>query len=396
MNNRLTYRFRFVVVPLIGLFFNFVTYFTTPPQVIAISRAEYGWVVNDLLGAIITIIDALILSEGCLLIYSWLDNKIPWERDAAKRLWVQFAAHTVYALVVTALVYYLFGTCILSLTGKSWDVALKDVQGYEFLFYQTLFEATIVSLLIVAVYTGLMLFGRWQAATLEAEAHKRAHLLAQVEVLRTQLDPHFLFNNLNTLTALIEDEPRQAVRFVEELSEVYRYVLQAHERELVSLAEEVEFVRAFVFLAKMRFEDNLRVSIDVPSTLYKTLLPPMSLQLLVENAMKHNVISHERPLHISITANIGDNPSNEASWAVVANSLQPRSSVQPEHSTGIGLTNLQQRYAMLTATQPIVTKTSSDAAPKFIVKLPLLLAKRGEQTASYPISTKEIYANAYH
>jgi two-component system, LytTR family, sensor kinase len=389
MNTRLTYRFRFIVVPLIGLFFNFVTYFTTPAAVIAASRAEYGWLVNDVLGAIITIIDALLLSEGCLLIYHWLDKKLPWEHNPAKRLWVQGAAHTAYALVATALVYYLFGTCILSMLGKSWDLALKDVEGYEFLFYQTLFEATIISLLIVAVYTGLMLFGRWQAATLEAEESKRAQLLAELEALRAQLDPHFLFNNLNTLTALIEDEPPAAVRFVVELSEVYRYVLQARERELVSLAEEVEFVRAFVFLATMRFGENLIVQIDIPQNADEYSLPPMSLQLLVENAMKHNVISRERPLHIRIYAEHYPSISDaETPWIVVANILQRRSSTGVQaskqaskqasnsHSTGIGLPNLARRYAMLTAMQPIVlqaSKASIDEASEFVVKLPLLL-----------------------
>jgi hypothetical protein len=390
MNTRIFYLFRFVGVPAIGLVFNFVTYFTTPPQIIAETRAEVGWVVNDLLGAVITIIDALLLSEGCLLIYRWLDRRLPWDKSPAKRVWAQLAAHTTYSVIMTVIVYLVFGTCV-AFTLRYPEQALKrELADYAFMLYQTVFDATIISLLIVAVYTGFALFQRWQAATLEAEELKRSHLLAQVEALRTQLDPHFLFNNLNTLTALIEDEPRQAVRFVEKLSEVYRYVLQARERETVTLAEEIEFVQAYIFLAKMRFGENLHVTIDVtadaPSVAQHSLIPPMALQLLVENAMKHNVISRERPLRLSITVDEG--------WVVVTNPLQPRSSVGAE-SLGIGLKNLTRRYAMLTDTQPIITQTSSEAAPAFVVQLPLLPAPALHHSPSQlvqPPSTE--YANS--
>jgi two-component system, LytTR family, sensor kinase len=384
MKTRFFSLFRFVGVPAIGLVFNFVTYFTTPPNLIAEARAEYGWFVNDVIGAVVTVLDALILSEGCLLIYRWLDRRFPWENNAAKRFWVQLVAHTVFAVFATMFVYFAFGGCIALLLERPDDFWGKEIVEYSFLFYQILFDATILSLLIVAVYTGFALFQRWQTATLETEALKRSQLLAQVAALQSQLDPHFLFNNLNTLTALIEDDPRQAVRFVEELSEVYRYVLQTRERETVRLSEELAFLRGYIFLATMRFGENFDVTIDIPHEFDETLIPPMALQLLVENAMKHNIISREKPLGINISADAG--------WVVVAHPLQLRSRAGIS-STGIGLKNLQHRYAMLANTQPVVLQTASGAAPAFVVKLPLLPAQMVHDTARFE---ERLYANTNH
>jgi len=366
MNARTFLLFRFVGVPLVGLLFNFVTYFTVPPQLIAEQRAELGFWIVDVLGAVVSAVDALLLSEGCLLIYRWLDRRLPWEQVPSKRFAVQLLAHGTYSALLTTLLYLGFGYVVVKVAISNAvrrEQFGKEFLDYTFLLYQAVFDATILALLVVAIYTGMMLFQRWQSVTLEAEELKRSQLQAHIEALKAQLDPHFLFNNLNTLTTLIEEEPQTAVAFVQELSKVYRYVLQMRERDTVTLAEELAFVRSYIFLATMRFGEYLRVTIDVDATLCQTVLPPMTVQLLVENAMKHNIISQSKPLYITLSA---ETISADEQWLVVSNTLQRRSSV--EHSTKLGLRSIVQRYTLFSSRAPVIEET----AGTFVVKLPLL------------------------
>jgi hypothetical protein len=242
-----------------------------------------------------------------------------------------------------------------------------------FILKENVILLTIVALAMTSLYVGMTLFQRRQDSLMEAEDLKRIALTAQNEALKAQLDPHFLFNNLNTLTALIEEQPPQAVQFVEQLSHVYRYVLQAKERDTVRLAEELTFVQSYIFLATMRFAENLRVEIKIPHEekcgVQATLIPPMTLQLLVENAMKHNIISREKPLHILIAA--------DDHYLTVSNPLQPRAT--PELSTKLGLRTIQQRYKSIAPAteQPSIEQTAS----AFIVRLPLLRANEQETDA---------------
>ncbi len=162
-------------------------------------------------------------------------------------------------------------------------------------------------------------------------------LLNQYEALKNQLNPHMLFNSLNTLRSLIREMPDKAQDYLQELSRVLRYTLHDKDTYNVSLREEMEFVEAFIYLLKMRYEDNLVFDIHIDAESEKRLLPPMSVQLLIENAVKHNEISNRRPLTVCINA--------EKDSLTVCNLLQPK--LTATSGTQIGLVNLSKRYRLL-------------------------------------------------
>ena len=187
---------------------------------------------------------------------------------------------------------------------------------------------------------------------------EKKNILAQFEVLKNQINPHFLFNSMNILSALILNAPDKAIVFTNRFSRLYRSMLELREQMVISLEEELEFVQAYLFLQKMRFDENLQIRIELPEGKRKFTLPPFTLQFLVENALKHNIVSDEQPLHIQIYPD-GNN-------LVVANNLQRRGYV--EDSTGTGLNNLKARYKLLGIDQLEIEENDSH----FMVKAPLI------------------------
>jgi len=173
---------------------------------------------------------------------------------------------------------------------------------------------------------------------LEAEALHRSQAQASLQSIRNQVNPHFLFNNLNVLSALIIKKSAEANHFVEAFASVYRYILNTKERELVPLREELEFIQPYLFLLEKRFESGLQVDIQVPESAGTLKVVPASLQMLVENAIKHNVVSAQRPLRLSIRLN-GEHE------LLVENSLQRKTDVG--ESTQIGLDNISKRYRLI-------------------------------------------------
>jgi len=193
---------------------------------------------------------------------------------------------------------------------------------------------------------------------IKATQQEKAQLLAQFETLKNQISPHFLFNSMNALASLIASNPPQAIAFTGHFSKVYRTMLEIGGETLISLREELEFVNSFVFLQQMRFAENLSVQITIPGERLNDCLPPFALQLLVENAIKHNIISDDKPLTISIYT--------EEDSLIVSNNLQRRGTAEP--STGIGLKNLMARYAYLTSQTPVFGEAGTD----YIARVPLI------------------------
>lgn len=180
--------------------------------------------------------------------------------------------------------------------------------------------------------------------------------MLQLQTLRNQVNPHFLFNSLNTLTSLIEKDQQLAINFVKQLSDMFRYMLEQETRQTVGIQEELKFLESYTYLQQMRFGDNLRIHITIADN-HQNIVP-LSLQLLVENALKHNEVSEEKPFEINIFA--------EEEYIVVQNPLQPKMLDVP--SKGIGLKNLIARYKFLTDKEVLVLSDETD----FIVKLPKL------------------------
>lgn len=179
----------------------------------------------------------------------------------------------------------------------------------------------------------------------ENEMLHQENLMARFETLKSQIDPHFLFNAMNTLYTLVEAEPKKAREFVSSFSALYRKVLTSRERTIVPVQEELELVHHYLFLQRIRFGESLQVKVEVPARALTGYLPPFTLQMLLENAIKHNVISAAHPLHITITV--------EGEQLIVRNDLLARGT--KEVGTGTGLENIRRRYTMLGAPEPTFT-----------------------------------------
>jgi sensor histidine kinase YesM len=223
-----------------------------------------------------------------------------------------------------------------------------------------------VSSFIIAMAVAFMFYAAYYYKYYKERQVKEQKIIAgsasaRFDALKNQLDPHFLFNSLNVLTSLIDEDPHQAQNFTTSLSKVYRYVLEQKNKDLVTVDEELKFARTYVRLLKMRFEDSIIFDIPDQSSQPDAKIVPLSLQLLLENAVKHNVVTSSRPLHIRVFEDKG--------MLVVSNNLQEKQVVKK--SSGVGLQNITQRYRILTDREMIINKTSED----FSVSLPMLTQK---------------------
>jgi sensor histidine kinase YesM len=215
-----------------------------------------------------------------------------------------------------------------------------------------------VFLTITAIIT-LFFYSRgyflaWKELLIKQEKLKRESIQLQYEALKNQVNPHFLFNSLNILTSLIEKDTKASVNYVKQLSEVFRYVLDQNDHDLVQLEDELIFIESFIYLNKIRFGENLDITIDLKDK--NIWLVPVSLQILIENALKHNEVSKEKPLQIEIT--------DDEDFLIIKNNLQPRNYL-PE-SNHMGLKNLKFQYEFLTSKKMEIIENPES----FTVKLP--------------------------
>ncbi|MBK8289880.1 MAG: histidine kinase [Flammeovirgaceae bacterium] len=215
-----------------------------------------------------------------------------------------------------------------------------------------------VNLFLNCINAIVFFMNRLKKVQLEAEQLKKQTIEAQFEALRNQINPHFLFNCFNVLSTLVHKNADASAKFINQLSQVYRYLLYNQEKKIVSLTEELAFIASYTYLLQTRFSDHLVVENKISELSENAMVPPASLQMLIENAIKHNVASKKLPLTISLEHKDG--------YLIVSNSLQKKEIA--EESTKIGLKNIISRYKLL-SDQPVeIMKTDS----KFIVKLPVL------------------------
>jgi hypothetical protein len=216
----------------------------------------------------------------------------------------------------------------------------------------------LLSSLVIAIYEASSFAFQLQKTVTEKANLERHYVESQLEGLRNQVNPHFLFNSLNTLIYLIPEDADKAVRFVQQLSKVYRYVLESRDAKTILLGEELKFLHSYIFLQKERFGENLQVELSDLTDRNNQAIVPLSLQLLFENAIKHNVISTEKPLKIEVFAENGA--------LIVRNNLQKKNQIM--ESTGVGLQNIKDRYQLLSQ-KPVDVIVSTQF---FTVAIPLL------------------------
>jgi len=294
----------------------------------------------------------IMIFTATLWIALWLGNAYvaealsqfySWHKEPVKRLIIGLVGMTVYTIGAVNGIVYFFRYVV------GFDVGDN---------LSTTFTSTIIITLIITMFmTGREFLINWRQAAVDAEASKRASINAQYESLKNQVNPHFLFNSLNALTNLVYQDQDQAAKFIKQLSEVYRYVLDTRDKEVVPLEDELKFLESYLFLQQIRFGDKLKIENNLRAV--KGLVAPIALQMLVENAIKHNIISEENPLTIRLY---------QAQNSLVVENTVCKKNTLPEESSGIGLTNIQKRYEFISDKKVEVLEKDG----KFIVSLPLI------------------------
>lgn len=275
-----------------------------------------------------------------------LRKRLPNPKDNLKRIVIFFIA------IVTSvfLVNYIGSAFLAKFGGINFNETAKS----------NLVSIILLSLMTMAMYEAVYYYIRLQKSIRDEEQAKQAIVQAQLDALRNQAQPHFLFNTLNTLRDIIDQNSKEeAKEFVDKISDVYRFILESGNANLIPLRDEVKFSKSYMHIQSERFGDNLKVDWNLPDEILDQLIAPMSLQLLLENAIKHNVISKAKPLKIEVTAT--------KQQVIVQNKIQAKSTQLP--STKLGLKNIEKRYALISNK----TMEVSNDGSTFTVSLPLLL-----------------------
>ena len=267
--------------------------------------------------------------------------------------WRNLLVSTLGNILVSMLGIFMARSIIISgMNGVDYGAFLEAEEPEYYL------TSLIIAIVISSIFYGVYYYKNRQENKVKQQKIIARSATARFDALKNQLDPHFLFNSLNVLTSLIDEDPYQAQRFTTSLSKVYRYVLEQKNKELVPVEEEYAFARTYVRLLKMRFEDSIIFEIPEHSSNPDARIVPLSLQLLLENAVKHNVVTASRPLKITVKEADGH--------ILVTNNLQEKEVVKK--SSGVGLENIRQRYALLSERQVRISKT----ADQFSVAIPML------------------------
>jgi sensor histidine kinase YesM len=304
----------------------------------------FSW---DKYATTLVITSVLWMGSRRIMIYS--RKKFPLFKDVRTRLIYQSIYMLVFTIVFNNLLAYVADHFVFNYGFRSPGIDMLISSNAASIF---------CSIMIIAIYESIYFMNELRASVEESENLKRESLSAQLNALRSQVNPHFLFNNLNTLCSLIPENPKHAVDFVQQLSKVYRHILEVKDEKSILLKDEIDLLKAYTFLLKTRFDKNLDVTIDIPTEKLQKRIVPLSLQILMENAIKHNIVSADKPLHIDISTVNGS--------LVVSNNLQMKNQVN--ECTGIGLDNIRNRYKLIS--EKPVNVTSNDN--NFTVSIPLI------------------------
>jgi two-component system, LytTR family, sensor kinase len=296
---------------------------------------------------IFIIIIILILWFGNVYIDKQLNKRIPWINQPKRRLIFQIVCNTLFTTVTLFVLMYI-----------AHQIKFGDGRIINRKMVETFLPALSITYVVLAIQVSWQFFSALKDSMLQVEKYKSESIAAQMQNLKNQLNPHFLFNNLSVLSSLVYKDQDKAVEFINELSKVYRYTLDTKTSELVTLDEELLFLNHYIYLLKIRFEQSISIHINIDDNLKNAMLPPMCLQMLVENTIQHNEASKALPLQVNIYT--------EQHSLIVENKVIPR--IDKTISSNMGLKNIRSRYAYFTDEKV----TISDDGQFFKVILPLL------------------------
>jgi len=326
-------------VQLIIITYNYVTGFIDVP--------DFGNYLKRLaIETSFSFVFALILVFLDLQIINRLDKIFPLPHKLIARIPAEFVLTIIVGVIIGSMITLLAGTLM-----PYEDGMLKNVINNSLI-------TSVLNIIIITVIEAIVWFKRSQQSLVIAEKLERENSQIRFETLKSQLNPHFLFNSLNVLSSLIKHDADKAQNFVDEFSSVYRYTLDVIEKPVVELREELDFAKSFLFLQKTRFDNAVDMEINVDASKLIYLVPPLAVQTLLENAFKHNKATTDSPLKIKI--------HNENDSLVIINNLQPK--IKGIGSKGVGLSNLKKRYDLLGEKLPQYSVTEKE----YIAKIQLI------------------------
>lgn len=347
---------RFITIPLMFLVLNLLSYLLNP-----YSNYYHRFFDRPLLEILIdtgvTLLFCGLIVEFSRINSQFLERYIPWTERPIARCIIQLFVQIMIVILMTVLFYYVASF----LCNDDEQITLEQkIDSIQFMYV-----CVILSILINAAHTGDFFLKKWKNSMIEATdlklktaEFKEIAMQSELQSLKLQLDPHFMFNNFSTLSELISEDQLKAEVFLRNLSRVYRYMIVNLNKNIVSLEEELVFVDAYLYLIRIRYGENVIVDVDIDHVDDGRGIPPITLQLLIENAIKHNAATKSTPLHIKIY--------NTDTHIVVSNTLQRIKLSIP--SARIGLQNIRCRYELLSDNLPSITEDNHS----FCVYLPLL------------------------
>lgn len=330
----------YLVAPIsIGLLIVLMSY---PQGIFQIDILSYVFVYSYSIGIPFMLVSAIIETQ--------LEKRIRWLKNPFKRFVITALLETIWAFLVILLIHYIF---FFRIRGDNMpEIYERTISAFIY--------AAIFIVLGVMTKNSIFFFKNWKQAAVNEEILKREILLVEFEVLKNQINPHFLFNNLTALTSLVYKDQDKAALFIDQLANVFRYTLEFREKEVVDLATEKKLLNTVAFLYRIRYDESLQLNIDLPEEKDKYVIP-MALQMLLENAIKHNRLSTKKPLKVEI--------KQEGSYIYIKNNLQPKTAIQ--QSNKLGLKNIQLRYKYLSDKEVNIEKTEK----YFNVRIPVLNKK---------------------
>ncbi len=283
---------------------------------------------KPVLDFLVSILITIFAWEGNLWIQHFMNLKYPWEKSPKERILLQLIGSQIFSATVIFVCMEIYNAYICELPKEIHDTMIMI----------SLIIGVMVSIIIMSYEISIQFFNNWKKSLIEIEKYKSETYQAQLQNLKNQVNPHFLFNNLSVLSTLVYKDQDKAVDFINQLSKVYRYLLDNHNHELISLEDELKFIQSYTYLLKIRFDKNINFELDIEDYCKNKMIPPLALQILIENAIKHNEISSTLPLTISIFT--------YQNSIYVKNNLNLRRIY--EKSSKLGLKNIEDRYVYFT------------------------------------------------
>ena len=328
-------------------------------QVIIITYNQItGYIsIDNTMEIFIRISFASVMSFGISSLIFLMNNKLiivfdkwaNWESNFIKRLLLEMGAAALMGAALMGLITYFL---------NYFGIYEGSIKRH---IINNMMILAVINIIFVSVMEGILFYRRWRIESIKAEQLEKDNAIARYEALKNQVNPHFLFNNLNVLSSLINQEPLIAEKFVQEFSKIYRYVLDTSDKIVVELSDELNFIDSYLFLIKIRYREGISYEIQInPDSIHKYLIP-LGLQILVENCIKHNIISQRTPISILIY--------DENGYIFVENNINKKEVSDKKEQ--LGLKNIYSRYSYLSDKKP----TFKIENEKFIAKLPLIEAE---------------------